>query len=131
MARPSRVRDAVAELVRDTRRHDWSVESVGDALAARGLNADFSSVFRALHQLVEHGVLRQFQLDDGKARFELVGEHHEHVQCARCGAVAGVPGCLVASVVPDVERATGFAVTDHRLLFSGVCASCVAEDARP
>jgi Fe2+ or Zn2+ uptake regulation protein len=35
-----------------------------------------------------------------------------------------VAGCLAEPVIPEVERQTGFTVTAHRILFSGVCRSC-------
>ncbi len=127
MGRPSHVRSAVAELLAGSSRHDWSIDDTVDALRARGVEADFSSVFRALSHLAAAGSVRQVELGDGKARFETVGEHHEHIRCERCGRVSAVPGCLVADAVPAVEEATGFAVTGHRVLFSGRCAPCARD----
>jgi len=88
------------------------------------MSADFSSVFRALERLEREGDVLRIDLGDGKSRFEAVGEHHEHVRCERCGNVEAVPGCLVEAATPIVERRTGFRVTGHRLLFSGVCPNC-------
>jgi len=87
------------------------------------MTADFSSVFRALRRLEDEGTVLRIDLGDGKARFEPTGEHHEHVRCERCGAVAAVPGCLVESSTA-VERRTGFTITGHRLLFAGICPEC-------
>jgi len=103
-------------------RHDWTIDELRNALAERGTRADFSSVFRALQQLETEGRVLRIDLGDGKARFEAVAEHHEHVRCERCGAVEAVPGCLVEESV--VERRTGFAVTGHRVLFAGICPRC-------
>jgi Fe2+ or Zn2+ uptake regulation protein len=105
-------------------RHDWTIEELRDALSDRGVTADFSSVFRALRHLEGEGDVLRIDLGDGKARFERTGEHHEHVRCERCGAVAAVPGCLVESSAPAVERRTGFEITGHRLLFAGICPKC-------
>jgi Fur family ferric uptake transcriptional regulator len=111
-------------LLADEARHDWTIEDLQEALDDRGVAADFSSVFRALQRLEGEGSVIRIDLGDGKARFEGTGEHHEHVRCERCGAVAAVPGCLVESSAPAVERRTGFKVTGHRLLFAGICPSC-------
>ena len=124
MARPSPVRDAVAALVAASGRHDWSIEDLLAALGERGVAADFSSVFRALGRLEDDGTIRRVELGDGKARYEAAGEHHEHVRCDRCGAVGAVPGCVVGDALPRVQAATGFRVTGHQLLFSGVCPDC-------
>ena len=122
IARPSHIRPALADVLAEQDRHDWTIENLRKALAGRGVRADFSSVFRALEQLERDGEVLRIDLGDGKARFEAVGEHHEHVRCERCGAVEAVQGCVVEDAV--VERRTGFAVTGHRVLFAGVCPRC-------
>jgi Fe2+ or Zn2+ uptake regulation protein len=124
MARPSPVRDALTELIGASARHDWSIEDLVADLAGRGVEANFSTVFRALARLEADGTVRRVELGDGKARYEAAGEHHEHVRCERCGAVGAVPGCVVDEAVPRVQRLTGFRVTGHQILFSGVCPSC-------
>ena len=97
---------------------------MGAALEARGTHADHSSVFRGLTRLADDGVLERMALGDGKVRFEGKHRHHEHVQCSGCGAVSPVPGCLVEGVVPKVEGLTGWHITGHRLIFSGLCGKC-------
>ena len=124
MARPSHVRNAVAELVAVSDKHGWTLDEIHAALRSRGVSADPSSVFRALVHLSEHGALERFDIGDGRARFERPGRHHEHIVCSDCGQVAEVPGCLIDRTVPEVERRTGFAVTGHHLTFSGRCAGC-------
>jgi len=109
-------------LLAEEDRHDWTIENLRKALGALGVRADFSSVFRALEQLERDGDVLRIDLGDGRARFEAVGDHHEHVRCERCGAVEAVPGCAVEETV--VERRTGFAVTGHRLVFAGICPDC-------
>ena len=124
MARPSHVRDAVADLVSESDRHGWTLEDAHSALHSKGVTADPSSVFRALVRLSEQGELERIELGDGRARFERPGNHHEHIVCSKCGEVAEIPGCLIDRAVPEVERRTGFSVTGHNLTFSGRCADC-------
>jgi Fe2+ or Zn2+ uptake regulation protein len=118
------VRDAIVDAVAGSARHDWSIEDLVATLGGGGVRADFSSVFRALARLEGEGVVRRVELGDGKQRFEAAGAHHEHVRCEECGVVGEVPGCAVRAVVPKVQEATGFVVTGHQVLFSGVCPSC-------
>lgn len=124
MARPSPVRDAVAELIAGSDRHDWSIEDLQAELGRRRLRADFSTVFRALAHLEASGDVQRVELGDGKARYEAAGAHHEHVRCDACGAVGAVPGCVVDEALPRVQRLTGFRVTGHQILFSGLCPRC-------
>lgn len=95
-------------------------------LNGTGVPADYSSVFRALLWLEDTGVAQRVDLGDGKARYELATPHHEHVQCERCGEVAEVPGCMVDQSTRQIEAATGYSVTSHRLLLSGLCPACQA-----
>jgi Fe2+ or Zn2+ uptake regulation protein len=126
VARPPHIRNAVAELIAGSSRHDWSIEEIGAELAERGLRADFSSLYRAVEALVADGTLRRVELGTSGSRFERAADHHEHVRCERCGAVAGISTCVVEQAVPTVERLTGFAVSGHEILFRGVCPDCAA-----
>lgn len=131
MARPPHVRLAVAALVEGSSRHDWSIEEIGDELAAKGTTADFSSLYRAVEALVSDGALRRVELGTSGSRFERASDHHhEHVRCDECGAVAAVTGCVVERSVPAVERSTGFSVTGHEILFRGVCPECAGSGGR-
>jgi Fe2+ or Zn2+ uptake regulation protein len=124
IARPPHIRNAVAELIDGSSRHDWSIEEIGAELSTHGLTADFSSLYRAVEALVADGSLRRVELGTSGSRFERAADHHEHVRCERCGAVAGVSGCVVERAVPAVERLTGFAVISHEILFRGLCPTC-------
>jgi Fur family peroxide stress response transcriptional regulator len=124
MPRPSPVRDALRACLLDTPRHGWSLDELLEELRSSSVSADFSTVFRALNWLEAEGVVRRIDLGDGKARYEANTAHHEHVRCESCGAVSEVPGCLVQGATQLVEATTGFSITDHRLVFSGLCPTC-------
>lgn len=130
MARPSHVRDAVRERLRDRSRHGWTIEDLQRDLHRSGVAADYSSVFRAVVWLETHGESQRVDLGDGKARYEAQGAHHDHVQCERCGDVGAIPDCVVESAAAEIERTTGFRVQAHRLVLTGVCPSC-RSDAEP
>jgi Fe2+ or Zn2+ uptake regulation protein len=129
MGRPSHVRDAVEALIGNSARHDWSADEVLAALGRSGVAANQSSVFRALSRLESDGVVWRVDLGDGVARFERAGQHHEHVRCQECGAVSAVPGCAVDALRPLIEQATGFRLTGHSVVFSGLCGECRSGEA--
>ncbi|HEX7263968.1 MAG TPA: transcriptional repressor [Candidatus Dormibacteraeota bacterium] len=124
MARPSHVRNSVRELLEGNERHDWSIEDLHARLLRTGVTADYSSVFRAVGWLQERGVIAPVSLGDGRVRYELAGWHHDHVRCDACGKVSSLPECLLEQAGNRVEQGTGFIVTSHRLVFSGLCPSC-------
>jgi Fe2+ or Zn2+ uptake regulation protein len=126
MARPSHVRDAVQQRLLDRSHHGWAIDELQADLRASGVDADYSSVFRALIWLERKGLVARVDLGDGKSRYEPVATHHEHVQCESCGDVAEVPECWVDSAAQLIEKSTGFALRAHRLVLIGLCPACRA-----
>jgi Fe2+ or Zn2+ uptake regulation protein len=124
MPRPSHVRDAIQGRLRESHRHSWSVEEMLAELHDAGVAADFSSVFRGLVWCERQGKVQRIDVGDGRTRYELSGDHHEHARCERCGSVAEVPGCLIDDAARRLRRLTGYAVTTHRLVFIGLCPNC-------
>jgi Fe2+ or Zn2+ uptake regulation protein len=126
MPRPSPVRDAVQDRVLGGDRHDWGIDDLLADLREAGVAADYSSVFRAVSWLEERGVAQRVDLGDGKARYEAAAaRHHDHVRCERCGSVAEA-GCIIGDAVSQVEAQTGYRLTAHSLVLSGLCPSCQA-----
>lgn len=76
--------------------------------------------------LEAEGTVQRLDLGDGVARYESAGAHHEHVRCESCGRVAEVPWCSLEDAARQVEARTGFRLTGHRLVFSGLCPACSA-----
>ena len=126
MPRPSPITDAVRRLFEAQERHAWSVEELHETVRASLGSADYSSVFRAVGQLERQGMLDRIDLGDGRARFEVREDHHEHIRCESCGRIAEVPVCVLDDVTAQVQTQTGFRVTSHRVVFGGVCAECAS-----
>ena len=130
MARPAHVRKAVERILEGSDRHGWSVDVLVDTLNGAGIDASFSAVWRALRHLERAGVATRVDLGDGKIRYEPTGTHHDHVLCEHCGAVSAVDGCVVEDAVETVEASTGFSLSDHQLVFRGVCPACIEGGSR-
>jgi|SRR5215469_3366421 len=126
MSRKARIADAILAVLSDSERHAWTLDELHDGLARRGLQSDFSSVFRAAEKLAAGGMVRKIILDDGRTRLELVAAHHDHLHCMRCNALVPMPCVIGHREVVALERETGAAITDHHLVLSGVCGNCRA-----
>ena len=87
---------------------------------------NMTTVYRALDQLVEAGLVRRLDLRDNHARYEVAGKHHHHVVCTSCGDVADVSVCLPRSFFTRVRTSQKqFAtIEDHALEFFGTCVQC-------
>ena len=125
MPRPSPVRDAL-EVVFSSHDHQaWSLEELVERVQSTIGAGDYSTVFRAVGVLEGKGLIQRIALGDGLSRYEARRDHHEHVRCDVCGRVAEVQGCVVEGAAHEIERTTGYRLTSHSLVFSGVCPECV------
>jgi Fe2+ or Zn2+ uptake regulation protein len=124
MPRPSPVSDEVRRLFETQDRHAWSLEDLHQEVKTTLGSADYSSVFRAVNLLEKQGMVDRIDLGDGHARFEVREGHHEHLRCEGCGRIAEVPGCVLDDASAQVQSLTGFRVTNHRVVFGGLCQSC-------
>jgi len=124
MPRPSPVTDEVRRLLETHQRHAWSIDELLASVRSSLGSADYSSVFRALSVFEREGMLDRIDLADGRARFEIREDHHEHIRCERCGRVEEVPVCVLDDASAQVHSLTGFKVTSHRVVFGGLCREC-------
>ena len=124
--RPSPITDEVRRLFEAQERHAWSIEELHETVRESLGSADYSSVFRAVGQLEKQGLLDRIDLGDGRARFEVREDHHEHIRCERCGRIQEVPVCVLDDAAAQVHSLTGFKVLSHRVVFGGLCSACAA-----
>ncbi len=118
------MRDALRRIFAHSEHRTWTLdELLAEVRRATG-GGDYSTVFRAMAVLVDDGTAQRLVLGDGISRYEAARPHHEHVQCEACGQLAEVPGCLLEGAAGRIERATGYRLTGHHLVFSGLCPEC-------
>ena len=127
MGRRPKIGAALKDLMIVRGHHTWSLEELRSELAATGLRADFSSVFRAMARLEMEGQVRRVEFDDGRTHYEMTTGHHDHLRCSVCGEVAAVPCGPIAAAIAQMENLTGFAISDHRLVLTGTCLRCQQE----
>jgi len=88
---------------------------------------DQATVYRTLKSLTEKGVVKQIDLRQNHAHYELtnLAEHH-HLICLRCGRVEDVHRCGIENMQAAVLRSSRhFAeIRQHALEFYGMCKSC-------
>jgi Fur family ferric uptake transcriptional regulator len=124
MARKPLISPALLILMERQERHTWTLEDLHAGLTTGGSTADFSTVYRAAEKLVADGIARKVLLNDGRARFELPGMHHDHLHCTGCDELIAVPCVIDRKVSLAIESATGAAILDHNVVLSGLCPKC-------
>ena len=124
MPRPSPVTDAVRSLIEGEGHRTWSLDELLEEVKQQINSANFSTVLRAIWTLEKRSLVQRVELGDGKARYEAPRDHHEHVRCIQCGAIAEVPGCVVDEATAGIEARTGYVVMSHQVVFAGLCPDC-------
>ncbi len=81
-----------------------------------------ATVYRALETFVREGLVEPVHIGDGRVRYGLVANHHDHLVCLSCGDWKPLHECLVDHAPRRI--ASTFRVTGHQLEVYGYCAQC-------
>lgn len=103
-----------------------TVDEVYRAVHAQRPSISKATVYRILNKMAYAGDARCVLVAGGAERFDHRTDPHYHVVCTVCGRVDDIEippslGDLDSEAALD---ASGYIITGHSLLFSGVCPSC-------
>ncbi|HOC42018.1 MAG TPA: transcriptional repressor [Thermoanaerobaculales bacterium] len=120
--RDTRQRRLVYEAIRATTSHptaDWIFDRVRVTMPKISLG----TVYRNLSVLRDEGLVREIFGTDRRAHYDANTRQHAHFICSECGAITDLHG------IPEYEWRTlkelvGCEVTELRIEFAGVCATC-------
>lgn len=109
-------------------RHDhFDAEELIDQLAKSDTATKVSraTVYRALDELVEAGLLRKMTLN-GRSVYEhdYGYPQHDHLHCTQCDELIEFRSEELNALREAVAQEHGFRVTGHRFTVSGICESC-------
>ncbi|MBN2470398.1 MAG: transcriptional repressor [Anaerolineae bacterium] len=114
-------------LARQGEHHHFSCEEVTQAVNARGMPLDGTTVYRILQWLKEANVIAQTDVGAGHDVYSLVGEHpHHHLICLHCRRVLDVGDDLFAPLRAALQERYGFQARIEHFAIFGVCAACSA-----
>jgi Fur family transcriptional regulator, ferric uptake regulator len=86
-----------------------------------------ASVYRALEQLEQLGLVQRIEVFRGTAGFERVdptGHHHHHAICRDCGRMVPFEDSSLERALEQVAGEMSFDVTDHDVVLRGRCERC-------
>lgn len=106
--------------------HHISIEELYLKLRAKHPGIGYATVYRTLKLFAESGIARETHFGDGQTRYEhiLVGEHHDHLVCTRCGGIVEFENETIERLQAEVAAAHGFLIETHKLELYGICAKC-------
>jgi len=99
-----------------------SIEELLARVRKRSQKVGYATVYRTLKLLVDAGLAIERQFGDGQARFEVVGEHHDHLICAKCGLILEFEDDEIERLQERIaQRLGGFSVVRHRHELYALC----------
>lgn len=110
-----------------SRHEHFDAESLIEQLpaASKAGHIGRATVYRALKEFVEAGLLREFKLD-GRSVYEhdYGYPQHDHLYCTQCQELIEFQSDELLELLNSVAGEHRFRVGGHRLIISGVCEPC-------
>jgi Fur family ferric uptake transcriptional regulator len=106
----------ILELFQNIGQQHLTAEDVYRQLIVDDKDIGLATVYRALTQFEQAGLLERHHFETGKAVFELnKGKHHDHLVCLQCGRVEEFFDAEIEQRQQHIARERGFAIKDHAL----------------
>ena len=109
---------------------EMTVAEMAEMLKEAGSDMGIATVYRAVNRLESEGILIKTVVGaTGKAAYryaspdETVRSAHR-VFCTCCGKTADLTYKFTDKLDKNVSDATGFSITDHQIMFYGLCPEC-------
>ncbi len=122
-------RQTILKIFLDHPDQHLSAEEVHDFLRREKSEIGLATVYRSLELLSELGILHRIEFGEGKSRYEVNNDdefshHHHHLRCTKCGNISEFADDLLENLEADIFAKNGFKVSDHQVIFFGVCKKC-------
>ena len=85
-----------------------------------------ATVYRALHEILESGVIRGTAFGDKHQHYEHLYDEqkHHHAKCIRCHQFIEFPDLDEESRYRPLLEKKGFKIIGHEMHFYGICSKC-------
>jgi Fur family peroxide stress response transcriptional regulator len=118
---PSRV--AVLDVLRASNHHPTAAE-LFRLVRRRRPGVAYATIYNALNWVKRNGMVSELKFGDSASRYDPIVHRHDHLVCARCGALADYTVELPRKVWAQAGRRAGFRVDRYRLELIGLCGRC-------
>jgi Fur family ferric uptake transcriptional regulator len=114
-------REAIVEQFLKCQDH-VSIDELLSRVRKRHQRVGYATVYRTLKLLVDSGLASERQFGDGQARYEVAGEHHDHLICTKCGLILEFEDDAIEDLQEKIAARLGdFAVVRHRHELYALC----------
>lgn len=125
--RATHPRIKILSLFRTTKDRHLNAEEVYLHLIGQKFDIGLATVYRALLQMEEVGLLRRSSFSHNKAVVFELNEtaHHDHLVCLSCGRTEEFNDAKIEERQQAIATNFGYKLTDHQLALYGYCEKCV------
>lgn len=115
----------VLQILKQTKPHHLTAEDVYKNLISQGDDVGLATVYRVLTQFEEAGLVHRHHFEGTHSVYELnTGEHHDHLVCISCGAVAEFYDELIETRQLYIAEQHRFLLKEHDHTIYGICERC-------
>ena len=112
----------ILELFEKTEVRHLTADDVHRQLLSNNMEIGLATVYRALTQFEQAGLLERHHFEAGKAVFEIkAGQHHDHLVCINCGRVEEFSDAEIERRQRKIAKEHGFAIQEHALSLYAEC----------
>jgi Fur family transcriptional regulator, peroxide stress response regulator len=123
MRRDTKQREAILELLRNTRAHP-TADQIYDNVRKDVPNISKGTVYRNLQVLENDGAITVIGINGAQSRYEVKQSGHCHFRCEKCGSVIDLDEPIDKKLDKKISVRTGFTVLRHQTEFYGLCKDC-------
>ena len=81
-----------------------------------------ATVYNTLKTLVEIGVVKELQIENNEARYDIITDFHGHFKCEQCGKIYNFDIDLNNAGFSGLNQ---FLIKQKDVYFKGVCPDCL------
>lgn len=118
---PQRI--AVYDILKNTKEHP-SVDMLYSKLQPEYPTMSLATVYKSLEVFKELGLVQELNVGEDKFRYDANVNQHPHITCIACGKVEDVCDEMLFDLASQVEKETGYQLTNQQLYFFGYCPGC-------
>ncbi|MBN3852906.1 transcriptional repressor [Paraburkholderia sp. Ac-20340] len=125
--RPTSSRVAVLQLFHENPNEHMTADQVFRRVPPDTEQCSLASVYRALAQLLEAGLITNAWIGEQRVVYELNrGTRHSHLVCNDCGTIRDIDDSELEAQHATIAAAREFTYTSASLVIFGRCAHCAA-----
>ena len=112
----------ILELFEKAEERHLTADDVYRLLLAENMDVGLATVYRALTQFEQAGLLERHHFESGKAVYEIkTSAHHDHLVCIDCGHVEEFYDEEIERRQKKIAKERGFVIHEHALYLYAKC----------